>query len=84
MIAARGHAAQSETPDLAPWHFERREAGAEDILIAIAYCGVCHADLHAIKNEWFPRDFPYGARAIGWRINGTFAWARRRRLTSAR
>jgi len=44
--------------DLTPWNFERRELGANDIQIKIAYCGVCHSDLHQIKNDWFPGIFP--------------------------
>ena len=58
MIQSKGYAAQSPTTDLAPWNFERREVGAHDVQIEIAYCGVCHSDLHQIKNEWFPGVFP--------------------------
>ena len=58
MTAAKGYAAQTQTRDLAPWTFERRELGANDIQIKIAYCGVCHSDLHQIKNDWFPGIFP--------------------------
>lgn len=58
MIQAKGYAAQSPTTDLAPWSFERREVGAHDVQIEIAFCGVCHSDLHQIKNDWFPGIFP--------------------------
>ncbi len=58
MIAAKGYAAQTPTTDLAPWNFERREVGPHDVQFDIAYCGVCHSDLHQIKNEWFPGIFP--------------------------
>ena len=58
MTAAKGYAAQTPTTDLAPWNFERRDLGANDIQIKIAYCGVCHSDLHQIKNDWFPGIFP--------------------------
>jgi len=58
MIQSKGYAAQSPTTDLAPWNFERREVGAHDVQIEISYCGVCHSDLHQIKNEWFPGIFP--------------------------
>ena len=58
MTAAKGYAAQSPTTDLTPWNFERRELGANDIQIKISYCGVCHSDLHQIKNDWFPGIFP--------------------------
>lgn len=58
MIQSKGYAAQSAETDLAPWEFERRDLGAHDIEIEILYCGVCHTDLHAIKNDWFPGIFP--------------------------
>jgi uncharacterized zinc-type alcohol dehydrogenase-like protein len=58
MIPVKGYAAQSPTTDLAPWNFERREVGPHDVQIDIAYCGVCHSDLHQIKNEWFEGIFP--------------------------
>ena len=58
MIPAKGYAAQSPTTDLASWNFERREAGPHDVQFDILYCGVCHSDLHQIKDEWFPGIFP--------------------------
>lgn len=58
MIQSKGYAAQSPVTDLAPWSFERREVGPHDVLIEIAYCGVCHSDLHQVKNEWFEGIFP--------------------------
>ena len=58
MIQAKGYAAQSPETDLAPWAFERREVGPHDVQIEILYCGVCHSDLHQIKNDWFPGIFP--------------------------
>ena len=58
MIASKGYAAQTPTSDLAPWEFERREVGEHDIQIEIMFCGVCHSDLHQIKNDWFPGIFP--------------------------
>jgi uncharacterized zinc-type alcohol dehydrogenase-like protein len=58
MIQTKGYAAKSAEADLAPWSFERRALGPHDVLIEIAYCGVCHSDLHQIKNDWFPGIFP--------------------------
>lgn len=58
MIATKGYAAQTPETDLAPWNFERREVGSNDVQIEILFCGVCHSDLHQIKNEWFPGIFP--------------------------
>ena len=47
-----GYAAQSATTPLAPFSFERREPGPKDVQIEILYCGVCHSDLHQVRNEW--------------------------------
>ncbi|MBB6499882.1 NAD(P)-dependent alcohol dehydrogenase [Pedobacter cryoconitis] len=58
MIKTKGYAAQSVDTDLAPWAFERREVGPHDVQFDILFCGVCHSDLHQIKNDWFPGIFP--------------------------
>ncbi|MFA6278216.1 MAG: NAD(P)-dependent alcohol dehydrogenase [Pedobacter sp.] len=58
MIQSKGYAAQTAETDLAPWNFERREVGPHDVQLEILYCGVCHSDLHQIKNDWFPGIFP--------------------------
>jgi uncharacterized zinc-type alcohol dehydrogenase-like protein len=58
MTTAKSYAAQTPTSSLAPWNFERREVGAHDVQFDINYCGVCHSDLHQIRNEWFPGIFP--------------------------
>ncbi|KAL2906572.1 putative cinnamyl alcohol dehydrogenase 9 [Bienertia sinuspersici] len=49
---AFGFAATDSSGFLSPFHFFRRENGAEDVTIQIKYCGVCHSDLHCVKNEW--------------------------------
>jgi len=36
----------------------RREPGAHDVAIAIAYCGVCHSDLHQVRSEWAGTLYP--------------------------
>ena len=58
MIETKAYAAQNETTPLAPWTFDRREVGPNDVQFDITYCGVCHSDLHQIKNDWFPGIFP--------------------------
>ncbi|HKS27672.1 MAG TPA: NAD(P)-dependent alcohol dehydrogenase [Pyrinomonadaceae bacterium] len=37
---------------------ERRQPGARDVQIEIAYCGVCHSDLHTVRSEWEGTLFP--------------------------
>lgn len=46
------YAAFSADTPLAPHAFERRELRADDVLIDILYCGVCHSDLHTARNDW--------------------------------
>ena len=36
----------------------RREVGAHDVAIKIAFCGVCHSDLHTVRNEWGATSYP--------------------------
>jgi uncharacterized zinc-type alcohol dehydrogenase-like protein len=52
MTAVKGYAAMSATSGLAPWNFERRDVGADDVLIDILYCGICHSDIHSARGEW--------------------------------
>ena len=49
---ARGYAAQASDAPLAPFAFQRRDVGANDVAIAIRYCGVCPSDLHTARGEW--------------------------------
>eukprot|EP00996_Jenningsia_fusiforme_P001230 NODE_2124_length_1288_cov_47.418079_g1932_i0.p1 GENE.NODE_2124_length_1288_cov_47.418079_g1932_i0~~NODE_2124_length_1288_cov_47.418079_g1932_i0.p1 ORF type:complete len:349 (+),score=73.26 NODE_2124_length_1288_cov_47.418079_g1932_i0:78-1124(+) len=58
MASCIGYAAQEAGAKMAPWRFTRREVGAEDVRIKITYCGICHSDLHQIKNEWGIAKFP--------------------------
>ena len=58
MIPAKGYAAQDAETELAPWRFERREPGPHDVQFDILFCGVCHSDLHQIKNDWGGSMFP--------------------------
>ncbi|MCW3082145.1 NAD(P)-dependent alcohol dehydrogenase [Segetibacter sp.] len=50
-LPTRAFAAQSSTSQLALWNFERRAVGPRDVLIKIRYCGVCHTDIHFLKND---------------------------------
>ncbi|MBS0967351.1 hydroxyacid dehydrogenase [Chimaeribacter arupi] len=53
-----GYAAQSAQAALAPFHFDRRDTGPDDVRIEIAFCGVCHSDLHMARNEWNMSRYP--------------------------
>jgi alcohol dehydrogenase (NADP+) len=52
------YAAQSATSPLAPFNFQRRDVGKHDVQIEILYCGVCHSDLHTVRNEWKGTIYP--------------------------
>jgi uncharacterized zinc-type alcohol dehydrogenase-like protein len=52
MPKSRAYAARSATSPLAPLEITRRDPGADDVQIEILYCGVCHSDLHMVRNEW--------------------------------
>jgi uncharacterized zinc-type alcohol dehydrogenase-like protein len=58
VIKAFGYAAQDATTPLAPFSFERREPREKDVQIEILYCGVCHSDLHTVREEWGGTLFP--------------------------
>jgi len=49
---AKAYSAQSATSGLAGTSIQRRDPQPQDIQIEILYCGVCHSDLHQVRNEW--------------------------------
>ena len=71
---AHAYAAQSGSTPLAPFSFERRDPGPNDVAIDILYCGVCHSDLHTARGEWGGVKFPSvpGHEIIG-RVTATGA-----------
>ncbi len=58
MSATKAYAAQSATTPLAPWSLDRREPTPHDVQIDILFCGVCHSDLHTVRNEWGGTVYP--------------------------
>src|SRR5712675_3083243 len=60
-FTAKAYAAYSATSPLAPYSFARRSPRPQDVQIEILYCGVCHSDLHQVRNEWqsvMPTTYP--------------------------
>jgi alcohol dehydrogenase (NADP+) len=51
-FAARAFGAGSATAAMAPVTIKRRTPGPKDVQIEVLYCGVCHSDLHQVRNEW--------------------------------
>ena len=58
MATAKGYAAQAASDKLSPFTFERREPNADDVVIAIKHCGVCHSDIHMVDNGWGMSVYP--------------------------
>src|SRR6476646_10960359 len=53
-----GYGTESAQAPLAPFSFARREPLPQDVQIEVLYCGVCHSDLHTVRNEWKGTTFP--------------------------
>jgi uncharacterized zinc-type alcohol dehydrogenase-like protein len=49
---ARAYAAPSATSPLTPATIRRREPRPQDVQLEVLFCGVCHSDLHQVRNEW--------------------------------
>ena len=61
VFTTRAWAAGSATSPLAPTTIRRRVPGPSDVQIDILYCGVCHSDIHQVRNEWqsaLPTEYP--------------------------
>ncbi|MFC5461463.1 NAD(P)-dependent alcohol dehydrogenase [Massilia niabensis] len=58
MIKVTGYAAKHSFSRLKPYEFEREEARAHEVEIDVLYCGVCHSDIHQVKNEWSNTVYP--------------------------
>ena len=49
---ARAYAASGDRSPLAPATIRRRAPGPNDVQIDVLFCGICHSDLHQVRNEW--------------------------------
>src|SRR5215471_15184083 len=72
MPNAKAYSAASATSPLAPSSIVRRDPTEDDVAIEILYCGVCHSDLHQVRNEWKNSVYPVvpGHEIVG-RVTGT-------------
>lgn len=57
-LPTSAYAGHSATTPLVPFDIKRREPGPADVLIEILYCGVCHTDIHFVRNEWHNAVYP--------------------------
>jgi alcohol dehydrogenase (NADP+) len=53
-----GYAAHSSESQLVLFPFERRDLRPNDVAIEILYCGICHSDLHQVRNDWGFAQYP--------------------------
>ncbi|NWJ26603.1 NAD(P)-dependent alcohol dehydrogenase [Rhizobium sp. RM] len=58
MAIARGYAATDASKPLTPFTFERREPNDDDVVIDIKFAGICHSDIHTVRNEWKNAVYP--------------------------
>ena len=54
----KSYAAHSPTGRLGLFEFDRRSPRADDVVIDILYCGVCHSDVHNVRNDWGNAEYP--------------------------
>src|SRR2546422_6471157 len=52
MYKTKAYSAGSATSPLAPTTIPRRDPNDRDVQIEILFCGICHSDLHSVRNEW--------------------------------
>lgn len=57
-MKVRGYAALQAKSELVPFEFERRAIGKEDVGFTISYAGICHSDIHQVREEWGKALFP--------------------------
>ena len=58
MSSTKSYAALSATTPVVPYTINRRTPKPHDVEIEILYCGVCHSDLHTVRNEWGGTIYP--------------------------
>ncbi|KAK3009092.1 hypothetical protein RJ639_015067 [Escallonia herrerae] len=57
-VKAFGWAARDTSGTLSPFNFSRRATGDEDVKVKVLYCGICHSDLHSVRNERGNSQYP--------------------------
>ncbi|ANP74037.1 NAD(P)-dependent alcohol dehydrogenase [Cryobacterium arcticum] len=67
MLTVTAYAAPSATAPLVKTTIERRELGPADVLIDVKYSGICHSDIHTVRGEWGPIQYP---QVVGHEIVG--------------
>ncbi len=58
MTTINAYAAHDPESDLEPHDINRRDIKDDDVKIEITYCGVCHSDIHQVRNDWNNSQYP--------------------------
>jgi uncharacterized zinc-type alcohol dehydrogenase-like protein len=58
LLTVKAYSATSKSSPLAQSAIQRRDVGPSDVQIDILYCGVCHSDLHQVRDEWLNTIYP--------------------------
>lgn len=58
MTTVKAYASPSATEDLVATTIERREVGPQDVMIEIKFAGICHSDIHTVRGDWGPQQYP--------------------------
>ncbi|ALE92387.1 alcohol dehydrogenase [Arthrobacter alpinus] len=58
MPTVKAYAAPSATGELISTTIERRDVGPHDVLIDIKFAGICHSDIHTVRGDWGPQQYP--------------------------
>jgi len=68
LLTARAHTATSASGPLTPGTVERRDVGPLDVLIEIAFAGICHSDIHTVRGDWgdVPLPLTVGHEIVGF------------------
>jgi len=57
-LPSKAYAAMASSENLVPWNFTRRRPRPHDVLVEIKYCGICHTDIHFVRNDFGMSVYP--------------------------
>ena len=57
-IETTAYAVESASSPFKLFHFQRRAPRADDVVIRIHYCGICHTDIHHVYDDWKISKYP--------------------------
>jgi uncharacterized zinc-type alcohol dehydrogenase-like protein len=68
LMNTKAYAALDAVTPLVPFSFDRRQLREDDVQVQILYCGVCHSDLHQVRNEWNNSIYPMVPATKLWAV----------------